>query len=70
MGDDGAEGLLEMKQAGAATLAQDEASCVVFGMPKEAIERGAVEQVLPLSSMAAAIQRRAGELRTGPARPG
>jgi CHASE3 domain sensor protein len=42
MGDDGAAGLLEMKQAGAATLAQDEASSVVFGMPKEAIERGAV----------------------------
>jgi two-component system chemotaxis response regulator CheB len=60
MGDDGAEGLLEMRRAGAATLAQDEASCVVFGMPKEAIERGAVEQVLPLSRMAAAIQRRAG----------
>jgi two-component system chemotaxis response regulator CheB len=49
-----------MRRAGAATLAQDEASCVVFGMPKEAIERGAVEQVLPLSRMAAAIQRHAG----------
>lgn len=48
MGDDGAEGLLEMKQAGAATLAQDEATCVVFGMPKEAISRGAVDEVLPL----------------------
>jgi two-component system, chemotaxis family, protein-glutamate methylesterase/glutaminase len=48
MGDDGAQGLLEMKQAGAATIAQDEASCVVFGMPREAIIRGAVDFVLPL----------------------
>ena len=43
MGDDGAQGLCEMKEAGAATIAQDEASCVVFGMPKEAIARGAVD---------------------------
>jgi len=42
MGDDGASGMLEMKQAGAATIAQDEATCVVFGMPNEAIKRGAV----------------------------
>ena len=48
MGDDGAMGLLEMRQAGAVTLAQDEASSVVFGMPKEAIERGAVDEVVPL----------------------
>jgi chemotaxis response regulator CheB len=41
MGDDGARGLLEMKQAGARTIAQDEASSIVFGMPKEAIARGA-----------------------------
>jgi two-component system chemotaxis response regulator CheB len=52
MGDDGANGLLEMRQAGAATLAQDEASCTVFGMPKEAIARGAVETVLPLHRLA------------------
>ena len=52
MGDDGADGLLEMKRAGAATIAQDEASCVVFGMPKEAIERGAVDQVVPLGRIA------------------
>ena len=49
MGDDGADGLVEMKRAGAATVAQDEMSCVVFGMPKEAIARGAVDEVVPLS---------------------
>jgi two-component system chemotaxis response regulator CheB len=51
MGDDGAAGMLEMYQAGAHTLAQDEASCVVFGMPKEAIARGAVSEVVPLAEM-------------------
>ena len=55
MGDDGASGMLEMKQAGAVTMAQDEATCVVFGMPKEAIKRGAVDKVLPLHAMAGAI---------------
>lgn len=55
MGADGAAGLLAMRQAGAYTLAQDEASCVVFGMPKEAIRLGAAEQVVPLGKMAAAI---------------
>jgi len=45
MGDDGADGLLEMKQAEAFTIAQDEASCVVFGMPREAILRGAANEV-------------------------
>lgn len=55
MGDDGANGLLEMKRAGAVTIAQDEASCVVFGMPKEAILRGAVRDVLPLSRIPAAL---------------
>jgi len=54
MGDDGAEGLYEMKEAGAATIAQDEASCVVFGMPKEAISRGAVDAVMPLEQIARA----------------
>lgn len=49
MGGDGAEGLLEMRQAGAATVAQNEASCVVFGMPKVAIDLGAAEQILPLN---------------------
>lgn len=52
MGDDGAKGLLEMKQAGARTVAQDEKSCVVFGMPKEAIKLGGVEKVLSLDSIA------------------
>jgi len=51
MGDDGAAGLLEMRQAGAHTVAQDEASCVVFGMPREAIKRGAAQEVLPLHLM-------------------
>ena len=57
MGDDGAEGLLEMKQAEGFTIAQDEASCVVFGMPREAILRGAVDEVLPLSRISSAILR-------------
>jgi two-component system chemotaxis response regulator CheB len=52
MGDDGAHGLLELREAGAYTIAQDEASCVVFGMPQEAIKRGAACKVLPLESIA------------------
>jgi two-component system chemotaxis response regulator CheB len=48
MGSDGSEGLLKMKQAGAATIAQDEKSCVVFGMPKEAIQLGAADSILDL----------------------
>lgn len=52
MGDDGANGMLEMKQAGAYTIAQDEASCVVFGMPQEAIKRGGVDLVAPLDRIA------------------
>ncbi len=52
MGDDGAQGLLEMRNRGAQTVAQDESSCVVFGMPKEAISRGAVEVVVPLKRIA------------------
>lgn len=55
MGDDGAAGLLEMRRAGAHTIAQDEATCVVYGMPKEAVKRGAVAEILPLDAMAAAI---------------
>ena len=55
MGDDGASGLMEMRTAGARTLAQDEQSCVVFGMPKEAIKRGAVERSVPLLSISREI---------------
>jgi two-component system chemotaxis response regulator CheB len=55
MGDDGARGMLEMKQAGAMTIAQDEATCVVFGMPNEAIKRSAVAKILPLESVAGSI---------------
>jgi len=57
MGDDGARGLLEMKQAGAFTVAQDEATSVVFGMPKEAIALGACDKVLPLDLLAAELLR-------------
>ena len=57
MGDDGADGLLEMRQANAFTIAQDEASCVVFGMPREAILRGAAEEILALSKISTAILR-------------
>ncbi len=57
MGDDGARGLAEMKQAGAVTVAQDEATCIVFGMPKEAIARGAADKVVPLHQLSAEIMR-------------
>ena len=55
MGDDGAGGLLEMREAGALTIAQNEATCIVFGMPREAIRRGAAKFVTPLDSIAATI---------------
>jgi two-component system, chemotaxis family, protein-glutamate methylesterase/glutaminase len=55
MGDDGAAGLLEMRNAGARTVAQDEESCVVFGMPKEAIKKGAVQKTIPLSAIGGEI---------------
>ena len=55
MGSDGAEGIKVMKQAGAKTLAQDEASCVVFGMPKEAIKTGCVDKVVSLRNMPQSI---------------
>lgn len=55
MGDDGARGLREMHDNGAHTIAQDEASCVVFGMPKEAIARGGVDEVLPLRQLVQAL---------------
>ncbi|HJV82012.1 chemotaxis response regulator protein-glutamate methylesterase [Noviherbaspirillum sp.] len=57
MGDDGATGLLEMRHAGARTVAQDEASCVVFGMPKEAIKRGAVAKTVPLGGIGREIMQ-------------
>ncbi len=55
MGGDGARGMLALQEGGAATIAQDEDSCVVFGMPKEAIRRGAVQMVMPLGKVAQAI---------------
>lgn len=55
MGEDGARGLLEMRRAGATTLAQDEASCVVYGMPKAAAEMGAAQHIVELSAMPAAL---------------
>jgi two-component system chemotaxis response regulator CheB len=67
MGRDGAEGLLEMRQAGARTVVQDEATCVVYGMPKAAVDIGAAKQVLPLHGMSYAAIRGfdAGGLREG-----
>ena len=63
MGADGAAGLLAMRQAGAVTFAQDEASCVVFGMPREAIRLLAAEYVVPLShAPARVLAALAGEL--------
>jgi two-component system chemotaxis response regulator CheB len=59
MGDDGARGMREMKEAGAATIAQDEATSIVFGMPNEAIKLGAVDEILPLKAIAKAILTRA-----------
>jgi two-component system, chemotaxis family, protein-glutamate methylesterase/glutaminase len=56
MGDDGARGLVEMHDAGAYTLAQDEATCVVYGMPMEAVKLGGADRVLPLGMIAEAIQ--------------
>jgi two-component system chemotaxis response regulator CheB len=57
MGDDGAAGLLEMHSAGAHTVAQDEDSCVVYGMPKEAVKRGAVDKILPLAAIGREIMK-------------
>jgi len=57
MGDDGADGLVEMRTAGAHTIAQDEASSVIFGMPKEAIARGGATEVVPLNHIPTAILR-------------
>ncbi|GAB3258661.1 protein-glutamate methylesterase/protein-glutamine glutaminase [Chitinimonas naiadis] len=62
MGDDGAKGLKEMRDCGASTLAQDEASCIVFGMPKEAIRLGAAEQVASLGEIPGLIERSANRI--------
>jgi two-component system chemotaxis response regulator CheB len=61
MGDDGARGMKEMHDAGARTLAQDEATCVVYGMPKEAVKLGAVDQIIPLTEVAREILRFSGQ---------
>ena len=60
MGDDGARGLLEMKEAGAITVAQDEQSCIVFGMPAEAIKLGGVDRICPLQKIASEVVRLCG----------
>jgi len=57
MGDDGAAGMKEMKESGAYTIAQDEASCVVFGMPQEAIKLGGVDKIMPLGNIAVEVVR-------------
>lgn len=59
MGKDGAQGMLEIRQAGGHTIAQDEATCVVYGMPREAFSVGAVEEVLPLNEIASALLQQA-----------
>jgi two-component system chemotaxis response regulator CheB len=58
MGKDGAAAMLEMKKAGAYNFAQDEASCVVFGMPREAIALGAVDEIVPLPKMSERVLAR------------
>jgi len=60
MGDDGAKGLLEMKEAGSFTVAQDEETCVVFGMPQEAIKLGAAQRILPLEAIAGTVLAKTG----------
>jgi two-component system chemotaxis response regulator CheB len=63
MGADGAQGLLTMRKAGAYTIAQDEASCVVYGMPREAVRLGAADLILSLSSIPGAILQEAASKR-------
>jgi two-component system chemotaxis response regulator CheB len=60
MGKDGAAGMVEMREAGAWTIAEDESTCVVFGMPREAIAAGAVEEVVPLPRIAERVFERFG----------
>jgi two-component system chemotaxis response regulator CheB len=59
MGRDGAQGLLALREAGARTFGQDEASCIVYGMPRAAYEIGAIENQLPLEQLGGAILRAA-----------
>lgn len=61
MGDDGARGMLEMHERGAWTIAQDEATCAVYGMPKQAVALGAVDKVLPLDQIALGILAKANQ---------
>jgi two-component system chemotaxis response regulator CheB len=63
MGSDGVQGMLAMKKAGARTIAQDEMSSVVFGMPREAIRSGAVDRILPLPAIADALLTESRRLR-------
>jgi len=69
MGADGAAGMLKLKEAGATTVAQNEESCVVFGMPREAIRLGAAQKILPLDQMAAFIERHSTDVATAPVGP-
>jgi len=65
MGSDGAEGLLDIRRAGGFTLAQDEETCVVFGMPREAVRRGAVDRSMAPASMAQLLLRMTGRSACG-----
>ena len=64
MGKDGAKGMAQMKQAGAYNIAQDEASCVVYGMPKEAVAAGGVDEILPLREIAKRVIAVVGKSRS------
>ncbi len=66
MGDDGARGLLEMRQAGSYTIAQDEASCIVYGMPKSAVNLNAACIVLPLDKISGHVCQKIGFLHSNP----
>ena len=67
MGSDGAVGLLRLREAGAATVAQNEETCVVFGMPREAIQLGAAQQILPLSQIGPFLDQAASQKKPAPA---
>ncbi len=63
MGDDGAKGMKEMHDTGAWTIAQDEASCIVYGMPCEAVKTGGVDEIVPLKNIAAAVLKAVGQIK-------